>query len=650
MAYTSHSLDDNDEVLGESLNERGPLRAASRAGGRKRRKREIADAMLDGLPSFESLRPVLTFLMMPAMLAVIVALTHGGLPKVVLYPFAAVMGLYLVFNSYRSSELVVAVLLFYLPFTTTYVIPIAPGVNGTNMLLLLGLCSTILQARYRREPIVRLLPGSMLVLAYGFLTILSGPTAVISLPSGMLHLIYGEILSYKAWIDQFIFYIIVLGAVRDHDTAKRMVIYMVIASAVLVLYALPEMFDRMGRGSIERMRVEGPQQQSNNFGGFVAYTMLPAVSLFIVYIKNVKAWIFTPYFLIAAKVLISTFSRGAYLAMAVGAFLAAYYRGKGFLFMWATIGFVFLLLFPRYIPESVLTRMDTILQSGNESTSAPEQLDKSSEHRLKLWSAGVEMTLESPVFGKGYKGFQRLKEQYVDDSVHERDPHNMYLFISSQMGLPALGAFVILLGFSFHSGRVLARDKEDKCIRAIGIGGASLTACYAVICLFGSRAVNLEFTSFFWAYFVCMQVLRCTPEQLALTSATTLKQRRAARAKLRAAKALAKSNKPDASRVKRRKGKFALSNDPIDVNRDDLTGPLKLELDSDSAARGRHYRARQAALELKKEQQRAAQETSSGRSRKSIRRKSAAATNTAANGSRRKRRFAADLAPKPTGQ
>ncbi len=594
MAYTSHSLDDNDTIE-DSLDERGPLRRQSRAGGRKRRKREIADAMLDGLPSFESMRPVLTFLMMPALLAVVVALTHGGLPKAVLYPFAACLGLYLVYYSYRSSELVVAVTLFYLPFSTTYVIPIAPGINGTNMLLLLGLCSTVLQARYRREAVVRLLPGSMLVLAYGFLTILSGPTAVITLPSGMMHLIYGEILSYKAWIDQFIFYIIVLGAVRDHDTAKRMVIYMVIASAVLVLYSLPEMFERMGRGSIERMRVEGPQQQSNNFGGFVAYTLLPAVSLFIVYMKNIKAWIFTPYFLVAAKVLISTFSRGAYLAMAVGAFLAAYYRGKGFLIMWTTIGVVFLLLFPRYIPDSVLARMDSIMQSG-ESTSAPEKLDKSSEHRLKLWSAAVEMTLESPLFGKGYKGFQRLKERYVEDSVHERDPHNMYLFIASQMGLPALGAFVLLLAFSFHSGRVLARDKEDKCVRAIGIGGASLTACFAVICLFGSRAVNLEFTSFFWAYFVCMQVLRCTPEYLELTSAATLRQRRAARAKLRAAKAAAKSKKPGMGRTNRRRARVAeAQNQSASTGDAAYDSPEANEMAEDSGPLTRRQRSEKAA-------------------------------------------------------
>lgn len=67
--------------------------------------------------------------------------------------------------------------------------------------------------------------------------------------------------------------------------------------------------------------------------------------------------------------------------------------------------------------------------------------------------------------------------------------------------------FLFILGYSFHLGRSLSRNKEDLFIRAVGIGGASATVCYSIICILGSRAVNLEFTSYFWTYLVCMQVI-----------------------------------------------------------------------------------------------------------------------------------------------
>jgi len=137
-----------------------------------------------------------------------------------------------------------------------------------------------------------------------------------------------------------------------------------------------------------------------------------------------------------------------------------------------------------------------------------KKLDKSSSHRLILWRAAAKMTLEDPILGKGFKGFQALKSLYTESPVREADPHNMYLYIASQMGLPALVMFLLILAYSFFLGRSLAQNKEDLFIRAIGMGGASATACVAVICLFGSRAVNLEFTAYFWAYLACMQVIK----------------------------------------------------------------------------------------------------------------------------------------------
>jgi len=484
------------------------VRKRTRGSSRKFRVTEKERNMISGLPDFEGLKPYLLFLSVPAVVVLMITLTGGGWPKPILYSIALGLGLVVAISAFRGVELVMACMLFYLPFSKLYVVPLAPGVNGTNMLILLGLFAAILRAMDKRQKIADWPTGTWLVVAFGVITSLSAITVSL-VPGGRTFLIYNELLSYKAWIDQFIFYFIVLTCVRNVEGAKRCVIYMLIGSMLVVLFSVPEMLEKMGRSTIEKSRIEGPHMQSNNFGGFVAYTLLPLVAVFVVYIKDLRAWLLTPYFLLTAKVLITTFSRGAYLAMVAGGLMAGWFKGKGFLAFWATLALCFLLVFPSLIPESIVARMDIGTDEVVSSSASPEdKLDKSSSTRLVMWRAAAKMILEDPVFGKGFKGFPFVKDDYVEVPVEESDPHSMYLYIGSQMGLPALALFVLILGYSFWLGRHLSQHETDKFIRAIGIGGASATACYAVVCIFGSRAVSLNFTAYFWAYLVVMQVIK----------------------------------------------------------------------------------------------------------------------------------------------
>jgi len=473
---------------------RAQRRAALKQQARKQRK----EAISNGLPHWQGLKPVLLFLLLPTAIVVGIVVTGGHWPKPLLYGIALIMGVWVAHSTLRSPELVLACALFYLPFSSSYVIPLAPGINGTNVLMLMALFASINRSLQTRESWFAWHPGANMVFGFAVLSSASGITSMLG-PSGYTNLLYNELLSYKGWMDQFVFYFIALSCVRDKEMAKRMVVYMLIGSIVLVMYSVPEMLDKMGRSTIEKSRIEGPHKQSNNFGGFVAYTILPLVSLFMVFIKDIRAWIFT-------QILITTFSRGAYVALALGGMIAAYLKGRSFVFSWASLVIVAVLIFPQIIPTAITDRLESITQDKIGSAD-PEKLDKSSSNRLVLWRAAAVMIMEDPITGKGFKEFPRLKALYTEQPVKESDPHSMYLYIGSQMGLPALVLFLGILGYSFFLGTRLARHREDGFVRAIGIGGASATVCFAIICLFGSRAVNLEFTSYFWMYLVCMQVL-----------------------------------------------------------------------------------------------------------------------------------------------
>ena len=492
--------------------------AAVTRGGRRRGRRAARGAVEDaelsshtGFPTVESMLPVLKFFILPGLMFVAIILA-GSLPKIILYPVALVLGIYVFASVFRGVDLVLACLLLYIPFSTTYVIPIAPGINGTNALLILAALASIIQAQQRNESWFNWLPGTTMVLLYAGLTCFSVVLAVLQ-PYGYSYIVHNEFHSVKGWVDQFIAYFIILSCIRDRETAKRVVLYMCIGSMMLVVYAVPEMLEKMGRSTIDKSRVEGPQRQSNNFGGFVAYSTMLLLGLFYVFMNHIKAWLLTPYFLVGLKVLISSFSRGAYLALLAGGFIATWYRGKGFMMLIGAAGLAVLIAFPGLIPESIMARMDSVIAKvqSREEFQAPE-LDKSSQDRFILWKAAGDMTLESPLFGKGFKGFQKLKNQYTEVQVRESDPHNMYLYIASQMGIPALSLFLMLIAFVFFSARRCLLTTDDQFIRAAATGIAAAAAAYAVVNMFGSRAVNLEFALYFWTMMVCIQVFLFAPD------------------------------------------------------------------------------------------------------------------------------------------
>jgi len=469
------ALDGINESIADVGDSGRRVRGSAKSRSKKKQRKAAVLASMDyGFPAWEGLRPVILFLIAPAMLAIGVVLT-GPWPIWLLYGCAAFIGLYVFASAFKTVELVLACFLLYVPFSSTYVVPIAPGVNGTNMLILLGIFASVMAKTNTRSSWLNWPRGTTTVLLFGILSAISGFT-IMREPGGFAYLMYTELLNYKGWLDQFVVYFVALCCIRNIETAKRVVVYMCIGTVVLSIYAVPEMLDKMGNSTIEKS-----------------------------YIKNIRAWLLTPYFLLVAKLLITTFSRGAYVAMAVGGFAAAYFKGKGFLIFFGTLGICLLLVFPSLFPDSIKDR----LFPGNERVlnAQPAQMDKSTEHRIILWRAGGQMILESPILGKGFKGFPKLKGEYTEIDIWESDPHNTYIYIASQMGLPALVLFLLILGYSFYLGRSLSRNKEDLFIRAIGIGGASATVCYSIICMFGSRAINLEFTCNFWAYLVCMQVI-----------------------------------------------------------------------------------------------------------------------------------------------
>ena len=102
------------------------------------------------------------FLCLPALLVLALTVTGGGWPSFILYPIALTLGLIVTVSAFKGVELVLACMIIYLPFSKTFVVPLAPGVNGTNMLILLGLFAALLRVAEMRKGLSDWPPGTVL--------------------------------------------------------------------------------------------------------------------------------------------------------------------------------------------------------------------------------------------------------------------------------------------------------------------------------------------------------------------------------------------------------------------------------------------------------------------------------------------------------
>jgi O-antigen ligase len=96
-------------------------------------------------------------------------------------------------------------------------------------------------------------------------------------------------------------------------------------------------------------------------------------------------------------------------------------------------------------PELIKRQVDETLHTLNHLSESPYG---------KIWSSGLQMAMERPLFGAGMKNFRVVCPKLdMPQSVEERcstHPHNTYLEWASESGIPGLLGFLLLVGALFR--------------------------------------------------------------------------------------------------------------------------------------------------------------------------------------------------------
>ena len=432
----------------------------------------------------------------------VVILKDNPFPKVLLLAGAMVGGAIFLLSGFFRLDVLIYLFVTYLPFS--HQVPIdfkgIPGLNGTNLFIAF-ITFFWFTKRDKSEPLFAKTPLNVpiyLFAAFGLFSIFR------SLGYGPGFITEAGLEYYRLWVVPLFLYFLIYNAVRDRETVENVAIMMML---VIAMTALMAVYDYLS----EDDRVGGVFDQPNVLAFFFSYGMFFFLAFFLLNSrKRPMTWGFLLPFLICFRGIMVTFSRAGYLTFAVGVYAITYFRSK-FLIVLLILGTLFLFRNPVFLPEGVRYRLAQTIErksiGANEGALTTETLDKSTSDRIKLWKASKAMIKDHPVLGVGFHQFE-AKVLHYWTGTEQFDPHNSYLLIAAEMGIPALLVLLWIFWRIFWSARAVYRKTQDRFVKALALGFLGGFFAFLVSNLYGSRIYYPDAMSYFWIFAALLMRLR----------------------------------------------------------------------------------------------------------------------------------------------
>jgi O-antigen ligase len=388
----------------------------------------------------------------------------------------------------------------YLPFCRVYPLAVAgmSGVNLVNFVIAAGLLAWLTS---HADPAPRVRLGAVEVLAGLFVLAASLsvlPTAIVGSRSPE-----GLAITYRNWLAPILFFFIARGLVRDRRDVAG--VLQVLAWTVFLVAACTwqEGVQRGDRGSIAASRVGGLLEQANSMGAFLAYYGVPLLAFALTAGRFSRALPYLAAYLIAARAVLFTFSRGAYLAYIAGSSAVLVVANPLLLAAAGAAGIFAAVLYPPLLPSSVRDRLGSLTLEAptNPWEDASTNLDRSASHRTVLWRGAARIITEYPVQGIGLGHFPATIDLYTPEVLQASDPrdaHNAYLLIASEMGVPTLLLLLVFLSWLAATALRVSLRRRNPIDRRVGLTLLGTLGSLVVSCMLGSRFSQEALIAYFW--------------------------------------------------------------------------------------------------------------------------------------------------------
>ena len=218
----------------------------------------------------------------------------------------------------------------------------------------------------------------------------------------------------------------------------------------------------------------------NDLGAFLAEFVFIPLLLFKLQKGLLKKILFLGLAVLAITGCVFTYSRGAWIGLSAG--LIVYIWRHSRLSLVAVLLAVFFFA-TSILPASVIDRWN---MTEDQQTG---QLESSAQNRVDVWQQGLQVVTRYPLFGVGYDRFRSVVEMHIE-------PHNAYLKIAAEQGIPGLLVFLSLLGIALCN----ARGASDPFEREISIAYSACWVAFVFVNFFGNRTFREGLICYFWVF------------------------------------------------------------------------------------------------------------------------------------------------------
>ena len=296
--------------------------------------------------------------------------------------------------------------------------------------------------------------------------------AVFSLILSLIDLPLNEVLNSSLYLIRLAEYIAlfpITASLLYERTARAQIIKFIVFAALLIaitgflqlsfLPSLEELAKTQGYDP-HILRLVGSWLDPNFIGGFFAFIFC-MFSGILLYQKKHRL-LLTAFLIIIATALFLTYSRSAYVALAVGIIILGLLKSPRLLVIILIIGALGISLSDRAQERvgELVTSINSVLFNSSENP------DPTARLRIQNWEQTVSLIAQKPLFGHGYNtlAYTKLNQGFIqDEDVHSASGSDSSLLtIFATTGLFGLLTYLLFLAGSLAYAFRRWRSSPDK--------------------------------------------------------------------------------------------------------------------------------------------------------------------------------------------
>ncbi|MCX6793021.1 MAG: O-antigen ligase family protein [Candidatus Falkowbacteria bacterium] len=300
---------------------------------------------------------------------------------------------------------------------------------------------------------------------------------IITLVSSAVSKYPGEAIWYSfRWILFFyLAYIVVPVNIINTEKRLRYVITLLVTSAsVVALMGIASLFFQDWQNTFVRIQpillfgIYPIGSNQNLIAEFLVVAVFSVLALKYWRGKVIRNKLITILSIVLALVALGTFSRAAWIVLAMGIFFYFIYQSKEFKRRYiipALLSLIFIVPFAFY-----MVRLQSQFDIGVSST----------ENRLLLSQIAVSAWKEEPFFGKGSGDFYRLVEENIRFRAKYGEPldsHGIWQKVLAEnggLGVISFAAFCLVLFYGIHQGIMFLRPRRElKLVLPLALGATA---------------------------------------------------------------------------------------------------------------------------------------------------------------------------------